>query len=355
MANNNAKRKIGTGILAAGVAAAGAVSHAATKKLVNVAIDRDFPNQHLVNKAGSYPHTQKILSKAVSKFKGSDAQPEFTQAAQQAANRLSHKGHILVEIKGVDSIRLVGHWFPCDKPQRTVIAMHGWRSSWMNDFGMISDFLFENHCNVLFAEQRAQGNSGGEHMGLGILERYDCKRWIEWVNDNIEDTLPIYLTGVSMGATTVLMASGLELPGNVCGIVADCGFTSPHAISKHVVEKNLHMSYGLRGEVANSICVKKNRVGTKDYSTIEALRGNKIPVLFIHGAEDRFVPVTMTYENYQACTGEKELLIIPGADHAMSYYTDTQRYENTVKNFWNVNDCRYCDPLHTVSREEDIE
>ena len=63
----------------------------------------------------------------------------------------------------------------------------------------------------------------------------------------------------------------------------------------------------------------------------------------------------MTYENYQACIGEKELLIIPGADHAMSYYTDTPRYENTVKNFWNVNDCRLCDPLPTVSGEEDIE
>lgn len=199
---------------------------------------------------------------------------------------------------------------------------------------MISGFLYDDGCSVLYAEQRGQGNSGGEYMGLGALERFDCLDWINWVNDRETNGLPVYLAGISMGATTVLMATGLELPSNVHGIIADCGFTSPYEISKHIVENNLHLSFGLRGEVADALCRKKIQVGTKECSAVDALRENRIPVLFIHGADDRFVPVDMTFENFKACAGPKELLVIPGADHAMSYYADRQRYEAAVRTFW---------------------
>ena len=65
---------------------------------------------------------------------------------------------------------------------------------------------------------------------FGLIERFDCLEWVEWATAKCGSELPIYLCGVSMGATTVLMAAGLELPENVHGITADCGFTSPHAI-----------------------------------------------------------------------------------------------------------------------------
>ena len=139
-----------------------------------------------------------------------------------------------------------------------------------------------------------------------------------------------------MGAATILMASGLDLPENAAGIVADCAFTSPYAIWKHVVKDNFHLSYdGIRSAAANELCKRKIKTGANSYSTTEALQNTDIPVLFIHGSDDRFVPVEMTYENYKACASQKHLLIVPGAEHAMSYVLDKAAYENAILTFWN--------------------
>lgn len=213
--------------------------------------------------------------------------------------------------------------------------MHGWRSSWTRDFGLIADFFHQNKCHVLFAEQRGQNNSGGEYMGFGLTERYDCLEWIKWVNRQDIEELPIYLCGVSMGAATVLMTAGFELPSNVCGIIADCGYTSPHAIWKHVAEKGLNLRYdSMISAIAEDICRSKIQIGPKDYSCIDAMKVCKVPVLFIHGTDDDFVPVEMTYENYKACAAEKRLLIVPGAGHGVSYILDKENYEKAVLEFW---------------------
>lgn len=324
MDNGKVKKIVGTGIVAAGVTAVGVVSHAVTKELVKIAVDRDY--------------NRRIPTKAITQFKGSGDDEAFVQAVEEAAEKLENTEHLTVEITANDGEKLVGHWYPCDNPKRTIIAMHGWRASWSGNFGLISDFLHNSGCSVLYAEQRGQGNSGGDYMGLGALERFDCLDWIAWVNANAGGEVPIYLCGISMGATTVLMASGLELPENVHGIIADCGFTSPHEISRHIAENNLHLSFGRRGDVADEICKKKNQVGTKACSAVDALKSSSVPVLFIHGADDHFVPVTMTYENYEACCAPKELMIVPSADHAMSYFVDRERYEAYVLDFWNKYD-----------------
>lgn len=136
--------------------------------------------------------------------------------------------------------------------------MHGWRSSWRKDFGAMADFFHKNNCSVLYAEQRGQNNSGGDYMGFGVVERYDCLHWINWANSYCGTDLPVYLAGVSMGASTVLMTAGLELPSNVHGIIADCGYTSPDEIWGHVVKDNLHMSYNvIRQSIAQDIFKKK--------------------------------------------------------------------------------------------------
>ena len=172
-------------------------------------------------------------------------------------------------------------------------------------------------------------------MGFGLIERYDCLDWIKWANEHGYAELPVYLCGISMGASTVLMAASLELPENVHGIIADCGYTSPHDIWKHVAENNLHMSYnGITAAIVNDMCKKKIQVGAKDYSCIDSMRECKVPVLFVHGTDDHFVPIEMTYENYKACTAPKRLLVVPGAEHCMSYWTDKEKYEKELKNFW---------------------
>ena len=124
------------------------------------------------------------------------------------------------------------------------------------------------------------------------------------------------------------------MPTSVKGIIADCGFTSIHAIWKHVANNNMKLAYGVLGKFADDICKKKIQMGTKDFSVADAMKTNKIPILFIHGTDDHFVPVTMTFENYKSCNSPKKLLVIPGADHAMSYFIDAVQYEKELIDFW---------------------
>lgn len=305
--------------LFAGAAALAVVSYSFVEKMVKVALDREAPEIPYVSKR---------------RISGEE-NGEYYEKAAIASEELKNNSFKNVEITAHDGERLIGHFYECENAERVIIAMHGWRSSWHRDFGMISKFWHKNGCSVLYVEQRGQCNSGGEYMGFGMVERFDCLDWISKINEITESELPIYLAGISMGAATVLMASGLDLPKNVAGIMADCGYTSPHEIWKHVVKNNLHLSYGIMGVIADDMCRKKINVGSKDCSTIEALRSCRVPVLFIHGSDDRFVPVEMTYENYKVCQAPKKLLIVPGAGHGKSYLKEPERYEETVLSFWN--------------------
>ena len=308
------------GVVVAAAAGASLSAYLTTKFLVKAAVDREGP---------------RMMQKAGNLLAGTQMDNQFLAELDAAAKQLEAKKSETVTITSRDGISLVGHFIPSENPKRVIIAMHGWRSSWTKDFGTMSDFWEANDCSVLYAEQRGQNNSGGDYMGFGLTERYDVLNWINWVTERCGSKLPIYLAGVSMGATTVLMAAGLNLPSNVHGIAGDCGFTSPQAIWKHVANKNLHLVYGLRSIMADTMFKERLQMATNDYSTVEALKNSKTPILLVHGTEDHFVPVEMTYENYVACAAPKKLFIVPGADHGMSYYTDKQGYEKTIKEFWN--------------------
>ncbi len=311
---------LSSGVAMAGVAAFSAISYTVTRNLMKVALNRENP---------------KNIQREKERLSGSKKFADIFCHIEAAAKKLEDSNCEEIELISRDGIRLVGHWHESENPKRVIIAMHGWRSSWSQDFGAISDFWYDNDCSVLFAEQRGQNKSGGEYMGFGLLERYDCLDWIDWVNDRTTGKLPIYLGGVSMGATTVLMAAGSELPETVKGIVADCGFTSPGAIWKHVAKKNLHIPYGIYRDLANGMCRKRIHFGADDYSCPEALGRCTVPVMFVHGTEDSFVPIEMTYENYKACVSPKRLFVVPGAEHGMSYLTDMAGYESAIKGFWN--------------------
>ncbi len=313
------KAMVGIGVTAAVSALAAGIHHITSRYLVKLAISRQVPKR-----------VQKDKERLLSSSEISDVVTTLSEAAQS----LEAIEHETVELTAEDGTNLIGHWFYGDNPKRVIVAMHGWRSSWSQDFGAIAPFWLAQGCAVLFAEQRGQGKSGGEYMGFGLLERFDCLEWIKWADKTTEGKLPIYLGGISMGATTVLMASGLELPESVRGVIADCGFTSPRAIWKHVVETNLHLPYSIYSSAARDICQKHIQVENDNYSTTDALQSCKLPVLFIHGTDDHFVPAEMTYENYRAYNGRKRLFVVPGAEHGMSYFIDREGYEKELIAFW---------------------
>lgn len=311
------------GVLGATAAVASLSAVVTTRFLGKVALDREQPNQ---------------FRKAQGAISGKKADTPYQTQRQAGTERLQQTEQETVEILARDGVPLIGHWIPQPNARRVIVAIHGWRSSWARDFSLVSRFWEDSGCSVLYAEQRGQGLSGGAYMGFGPIERYDCLNWIQWVRRRCGEEMPVYLAGVSMGATTVLMAAGLELPENVRGILADCGFTSPMEIWKHVARDNLHLSFRLGSHVANAMYSRKIGEDTAAYSTQDALSRSRVPVLLIHGTEDRFVPVEMTYANYEACAGPRRMLIVPGAGHAMSYYVDPVAYETAVREFW-----RCCD------------
>ncbi len=305
----------GAGIAAAGTVIGVAASNLLIKSLSRLALARDLP---------------KTMRPSGPK---SEIARQFHARAEAAGNALRQKDMEEVEITSRDGLRLVGHWYPCENAKRVIVAMHGWRSAWYIDFGMLSDFWHEEGCSVLFAEQRAQNNSDGDYMTFGYMERYDCLDWIHFVNERTERKYPIYLAGISMGASTVLMTAGLDVPENVKGVMADCGFTSAYDIWCHVVKRNMKI-YGLLDRMIDRSCIKKLRTNAKRITAVTAMQKTKIPILFIHGTDDTFVPIRMTYENYEACNAPKELLVVPGAIHAQSYDKEKEKYEATIRSFW---------------------
>lgn len=319
------KMLVSSGIVLALGGAAAAASHIVTKSLVDMALD---------GKKG------KMSGKSCRRVAGKKEEAKCDINAPEKIEKMEEMCEE-IEIRGFDGERLVGHLSRCDNAKRVVVAMHGWRSSWKKDFGMIADFLHDNDCDVLYAEQRGQNNSGGKYMSFGLKERFDCLKWIEWINEAHRADLPIYLCGVSMGAATVLMTAGFELPDNVCGIVADCGYTSPAEVWRYVIEKNLKLNYAIRKRAIDRLCEKKLKMKSDEYSAVEAMKHSSVPVLFIHGTDDKFVPIDMTYENYKACTAPKKLFVVPGAEHGMSYCVDKAGYEEAVKKFW-----KECETMH---------
>lgn len=309
---------IGSTVTAAMMALAESARHGAANYFVGVALNRELP-----------PHPMGAERKLVA----SCIDEQMLNSLRQVGERLAAQQHETVNIQSQDGTHLVGHWMGVPNPKRVIITMHGWRSVWHRDFGVIADFFAKNDCSVLYTEQRGQGGSGGEYMGFGLMERHDCLDWINWVNQKTDKKLPVYLCGISMGASTVLMASGLDLPDNVRGIIADCGYTSPLDIWKHVA-KQAHISYEICGKPAGRLAKKRLRMAMDEETCPQALSRSRTPVLFVHGTDDKFVPIEMTYENYKACAAPRRLFIVPGAEHGMSYLTDTQGYENALQSFW---------------------
>ncbi len=313
---NTTKLAIGVGALVGVGAVAGAVL---LNSLNNLVSHRDDPIYDRMQKKRALSDTYDTPQKA---------------RIREAKQWLSEQPLEEVFVTSHDGLKLKGHLLTCPDAKRTEILVHGWREPWQDDMGMMTRYQTSHQCNVLIVEQRSHGDSEGEYIGFGVLERYDCQVWAEYIAERLGPDLPIYLGGVSMGASSVLMAAGLELPKNVKGIIADCGFTSPRAIVAHVITRNTGLPEHPVVPLIDLINRRKAGYGYSDYSTIEAMKQNELPVLFVHGDEDSFVPLAMTLENYLACKAPKDLLIVEGATHGMSYLVDSAAYEQALQDFF---------------------
>lgn len=242
--------------------------------------------------------------------------------------------HVYVTAR--DGIKLHGWYLSCEKPtDKLVIIGHGYTSKGI-DSAAHAYFFSRMGFDCLMPDHRAHGDSEGDYIGFGILDRYDCRSWIEYVQERFGKNKKILLHGTSMGATTVLMTAALpDISDSVVGVISDCAYTSPYDVFSHILKRDYHLPKFPIMNINSVICRKKAGYGFKDYSTLDAVKKIKCPVLFIHGAEDKFVPTSMTFQNYEACTAPKELLIVENAGHGASYYENIEQYEEAERNFIN--------------------
>ena len=240
-----------------------------------------------------------------------------------------------ISIQSHDGLTLSGRYYHVQDGAPLDIAFHGYRSSAMTDFSGGSSLCLDMGHNLILVDQRAHGRSQGRTISFGIQERRDCLSWIEYGVDRFGPDVKIMLYGISMGGATVLMASGLELPENVRGIVADCPYACARDIICKVADKK-----GIPCKLAWPFV----KIGARIYGgfdvdetdAAEAVKASKMPILILHGESDGFVPCDMSdigQHNPEMVTR----VTFPGADHGISYLVDPQRYRRVVEDF--AEDC----------------
>lgn len=241
-----------------------------------------------------------------------------------------------LNMKSDDGLELCALWVPAEDPKGTAMLVHGYRSCFLADFGPAFDFYHRMGFNLLLPYQRSHGKSRGLCITFGVKESQDMRRWIELHNATFGD-YPMFVCGLSMGASTVMYMADTDLPANVSCLIADCGFTSPKEIISHVYRRAIHLPSGLSmwsAELAARLFGGFS-LGQKD--TRRSLAASKLPIALVHGEDDDFVPCSMTREAYDACTSPKRLLIVEGAGHGVSYLKDKDRYTDFVVDFLKEN------------------
>ncbi len=264
-----------------------------------------------------------------SKFEGAPLPPDPRDTWLKAQN---FKEFTLQS--ALDGCTLQGYFLPAETDSdRYVVCSHGYRSRGKSEFRLMTKFYHDKGFNVLLVDHRASGESKGSHITFGKKESADLLQWIDWVRAEQSPTAQIILHGVSMGAATVLMLSDRkELLPNVKFIVADCGFTSVIDEFRGVLQ-SAHIPHRVLIAGVDTINRIASGFSLHTVTPIESVKHAVVPILFIHGKSDTFVPTQMSRENYAACTSPKALLLVDGAAHARSYPTDSVAYEAMLEKF----------------------
>ena len=239
-----------------------------------------------------------------------------------------------IVITAFDGVSLFAQILEAKNAVGTVLLMHGYRGNGVSDFGAVFRFYHEHGYHIVVPDERACGKSGGKYITLGVKESLDCKSWTEFIVQKYGTELPIFLDGISMGATTVMMATMRGLPKNVRGVIADCGFTSPWEMICAVLRTTGKFPIFPFAYIARLYARIFAGFGLCSLSATEAMKTCKIPVFFAHGKADRFVPYEMTNENFAACTAPKELFTVDEAEHGMCYLIKPKEYEEKILAFF---------------------
>lgn len=254
--------------------------------------------------------------------------------------------HTEMSIQSFDGLTLRGNYYEYAPGAPIELMFHGYRGTAERDLCGGVQRCFSLGRSVLLVDQRASGNSEGHIISFGVNESRDCLVWVEHLVARFGPDVKIILTGISMGAATVMAAAGQPLPPNVIGVLADCGYTSPRAIIKKVI-RQLKLPADLLYPFVRLSARLFGGFDLEERSPIEAMPHCRIPIIFVHGEDDDYVPCEMSHSNFTACAAPKALFTVPGAGHGLAYLMDREGYMQTLTAF----SLRYDLPVATPTTE----
>lgn len=267
---------------------------------------------------------------------GDDFLGPYVEEMKEGMRFLDTTPYTTEEIVSYDGLKLRGRYYSAGSPN-TVIVFHGYRSIGRRDYSCAVGMYMEMGLNVLMVDQRSHGESEGKLITFGVKERHDVLSWIEHVIARDGKETKILLSGLSMGSSTVMMAASLELPQNLVGIVADCGYTSPAEIIGKVAKQTFGLKPQLAARLLNVLSRTFGGFDLYECNTVDILAKSEIPILFIHGEADDFVPCEMSVRSYEAAKGYKDICLVKDAGHGLAYMVDKKGVRAKLEQFF-----QYC-------------
>lgn len=240
--------------------------------------------------------------------------------------------HEDVQITSFDGLTLRGKYYEYEPGAPVEIMFHGYRGSAERDMAGGVQRSFACGHSALVVDQRTAGSSEGHVISFGVNESRDCRSWVDFAIERFGSEVKLILTGISMGAATVVMAAGKELPKNVVGVLADCGYTSAQDIIKKCI-RQIKLPENLLYPFIRLGAKLFGRVDLEAATPIEAVKRCRVPVIFYHGEADDFVPCEMSVRNYEACAAPKLLYTVPGAGHGLAFPVDKEGYLRELRKF----------------------
>lgn len=237
-----------------------------------------------------------------------------------------------VSIKSDDGLTLYGRYYHIKDNGPVEIMCHGYKGNAIRDFCGNYRIAKEAGRNVLLIDERCHRKSEGHTITFGINERRDVLCWVRYVSDRFSNP-SIVLSGVSMGAATVLMVSGMNLPDNVKAVIADCPYDAPSNIIKKVGATDMGLPVKLVYPLIKMGGMLYGKFNLEADSPVEAVKKSKVPILLIHGDDDRFVPYQMSVNIHAAAPDKIHFHTIRGAGHAINYVTAPEEYTKVVNEF----------------------
>ena len=235
-----------------------------------------------------------------------------------------------------DQARLHAYYVAAPTPtSKTAVIVHGYTDNAIRM--MMIGYLYNKNLgyNILLPDLRYSGLSDGDAFQMGWLDRKDVMLWMDVANQIYGDSTQMVVHGISMGGATTMMISGETQPDYVKCFVDDCGYTSVW----DQFSKELKEDFGLPAfpllYTSSWLCDWTKGWNFTEASSLEQVKKCSLPMLFIHGEKDDYVPTWMVHELYKAKEEPKEIWVVPGADHATSYKLNKEEYTQKVKQFTN--------------------